>query len=237
MHLTHDTLAALYETVRTLPPYSGWGLPEADEVEFHVAGFRDKHGDYSARPHVLRVSRHSTGHIGRALEVVAHETLHMAQAVLGIAPKHDWHDIGFMEAHVKLVNANTGKTAIMAVVHPGGGSAYALSYSVQKIVEALEGGEKPAVSLYGHYHKLWSGTIRNVWVLCTGCTQDQTVFTRNKIKQEVHVGGALVGLEQDPETGAIIGFAPKLMRYFVKGFYDNRWSKAGQPAMPERRIA
>jgi uncharacterized protein (DUF433 family) len=148
--------------------------------------------------------------------------------------RDDWIDLGFMEAHVKLVNANTGKSSILAVVHPGGGTSYALSYTVQKIIEALEGGEKPAVSLYGHYHKLWSGNIRNVWVVCTGCTQDQTVFTRNKIRQEVHVGGTMVELEQDPGTGAIVAMTPKLIRYFVKNYYADRWSKAGEVVSPER---
>lgn len=149
----------------------------------------------------------------------------------------DWVNLGFMEAHVRLVNANSGKESMLAVVHPGGGSAYALSYSIQKIVEALEGGEKPAVGLYGHYHKLWAGNIRNVWTVCTGCGQDQTVFTRNKIKQEVHVGGTLIELEQDPRTGAIVAMTPKLMRYFVRGYYNNRWSRAGAAVMPPRTIA
>jgi hypothetical protein len=77
-----------------------------------------------------------------------------------------------------LRNANSGKATTMAVCHPGGGSAYALSYSIQKIIESLEGGEKPAVGLYGHYHKLWAGNIRNVWCVQTGCQEDQTPFMR-----------------------------------------------------------
>ena len=149
----------------------------------------------------------------------------------------DWVNLGFMEAHIRLVNANSGKEAILAVVHPGGGSAYALSYSIQKIVEALEGGEKPSVGLYGHYHKLWAGNIRNVWVVCTGCGQDQTVFMRNKVKQEAHVGGTLIELEQDPKTGAIIAMTPKLIRYFVRGYYSNRWSRAHEVVKPPRTVA
>lgn len=149
----------------------------------------------------------------------------------------DWVNLGFMESHVRLVNANSGKESILAVVHPGGGSAYALSYSIQKIIEALEGGEKPAVGLYGHYHKLWSGNIRNVWVVCTGCGQDQTIFTRNKIKQETHVGGSLVELEQDPRTGAIIAMKCQLIRYFVKGYYNDRWSRAREVVLPHREAA
>lgn len=147
----------------------------------------------------------------------------------------DWVNLGFMESHVRLVNAKSGAESIMAVVHPGGGSAYALSYSIQKIIEALEGGEKPAVGLYGHYHKLWAGNIRSVWVVCTGSGQDQTVFMRNKVKQEAHVGGTLIELEQDPKTGAIVAMTPKLIRYFVKGYYNNRWNRARGVVKPPRQ--
>jgi hypothetical protein len=148
--------------------------------------------------------------------------------------RQDWVNLGFMEAHVRLVNANSGKSSVLACVHPGGGSAYALSYSLQKIIEALEGGEKPAVGLYGHYHKLWAGNIRNVWVVCTGAGQDQTIFTRNKVKQETHVGGTLIELEQDPATGAIIAMKPQLIRYFVKGYYNDRWHRAHAATKPAR---
>jgi hypothetical protein len=153
------------------------------------------------------------------------------------AAGHDWTDLGFMEAHVRLVNANTGAVANMAVVHPGGGSAYALSYSIQKIVESYEGGEKPAVGLYGHYHKLWSGIIRNVWVVQTGTQQDQTPFMRKK-RLEAHVGGAIVHLEQDPVTGAILAMQPQLIRYFNKGWYEGsgRWSHHGPVALVPRGV-
>jgi hypothetical protein len=139
---------------------------------------------------------------------------------------HDWHDLGYLEAHVVLRNANSGKVSTMAVVHPGGGSAYALSYSIQKIIESLEGGEKPAVGLYGHYHKLWAGNIRNVWCMQTGCQQDQTPFMRKK-RLEAHVGGVLVKLRQDPRTGAIVSCMPEMMRYFTREYYTGtgRWSR------------
>jgi hypothetical protein len=146
---------------------------------------------------------------------------------------HDWHDLGFMEAHVRLVNANSGKSALLAVVHPGGGSSYANSYRPQKIIESFEGGEKPAVLLLGHYHKLDPGLTRNVWYLQTGTCQDQTPFMRKK-SLEAHVGGAMIHLEQDPATGAITGFTPSLWRYFNRGYYvtegkaNNRWSKHGK---------
>jgi hypothetical protein len=151
---------------------------------------------------------------------------------------HLWHDLGYMEAHIRLKNANNPKaTATLAVVHPGGGSAYAYSYSIQKIVESLEGGEKPNVAFYGHYHKMWSGNVRNVWVFQTGCTQDQTPFMRKK-RLEAHVGAYMVGLEQDPKTGAIIGCTATCWRYFNRAYYDNhtRWSHHGPVNMLDRSM-
>ncbi len=107
------------------------------------------------------------------------------------AGRDDWVNLGYMEAHVRLVNKKTKASSILAVVHPGGGSAYAISYTVQKIVESLDGGEKPAVGLYGHYHKLMCANVRNVWTIQTGCflggTYVETDAGRKRIK-DIKVG-------------------------------------------------
>lgn len=142
------------------------------------------------------------------------------------AGRADWINLGYMEAPCRLVNAGSGAEAVISVTHPGGGSAYALSYTAQKIIESLDGGEKPAVLLYGHYHKLLFANIRNVWAVSTGCTQDQTPFMRKK-KLEAHVGGAIVRLTQDPETGAIVRCRVDLLRFFNRGYYRDRWSPHG----------
>jgi hypothetical protein len=145
-----------------------------------------------------------------------------------------------MEADVILENANSGAFSILRVVHPGGGSAYATSYRPQKIIESYEGGEKPAVAFFGHYHKLDAGNIRNVWTCQTGTQQDQTPFMRKK-SLEAHVGGAIVEMEQDPKTGAIVAFRPWLRRYFNQRYYvssgmaNDRWSGHGEVAMVPRQ--
>lgn len=100
---------------------------------------------------------------------------------------------------------------------------------------SLEGGEKPAVGLYGHFHKLWAGNIRNVWAIQTGTAEEQTPFMRKK-RLEAHVGGVIVELEQHPESGAIIACTPKMVRYFNKGFYSGRWSKHGGVVLPDRSV-
>ena len=159
-----------------------------------------------------------------------------AEQTMRDAGRTDWHNLGFMEAHIRLVHADSGKSSILACVHPGGGSSYALSYSIQKIIESLDGGEKPAVGLYGHYHKLWAGNIRNVWCVQTGTTEDQTPFMRKK-KLEAHVGGTLIKLTQDPRTGAITRCQPEMMRYFNRGFYNNRWNHGDDVTHAVRSVA
>lgn len=146
-----------------------------------------------------------------------------AEQIMRSYGRTDWNDIGFMEAHVVLRNANSGKHAMLSVMHPGGGSSYALSYKPQKIIEAFEGGEKPNVLFLGHYHKLDLGIVRNVWYAQTGCGCDQTPFLRKK-SIEAHLGGLVIELEQDPDTGAIISMNG-MQRYFNKGYYTGaRWS-------------
>lgn len=144
----------------------------------------------------------------------------------------DWVNLGYMEAFVPLTHAKSGQTSQLQIVHPGGGSAYATSYTVQKLVESYSGGSKPAVLLAGHYHKLEFINVRNVWCIQTGCTQDQTPFARKK-RLHYSLGGGICELEQDAETGAIIGCTVQMFCYFDKGYYDGRWSHSGNVVLPE----
>lgn len=66
------------------------------------------------------------------------------------------------------------------LLHPDGGSAYALSYHTQKIIESLSGGEKPEVLLVGHYHKIEYLFYRNIHCFQTGTMCGQTKFMRGK---------------------------------------------------------
>jgi predicted phosphodiesterase len=91
----------------------------------------------------------------------------------------DWHFIGEDYGTVNL-RAN-GHDFKVGVLHPGGGSSYALSYRPQKIVEQIEGGQKPDILAIGNYHKSdWIPSYRNVSVLQVGCFQRQTPFMLTK---------------------------------------------------------
>lgn len=133
--------------------------------------------------------------------------------------RRDLHHLGYVEADVELVSSKG--SAVMRVMHGGGGSSYAVSYRPQKIVESWTGGEKPQVLLLGHYHKISYNLTRSVHVVQGGCTADQSVFMRKK-SIEAHVGGVLIKLKQD-KSGAITDFVPHFRTYFDKGFYERRF--------------
>ena len=156
-----------------------------------------------------------------------------AENVMREHGRNDWVDLGYMNAYVDLENADSGAVAVMEVCHPGGGSAYADSYAVQKAVEAMEGGEKPAIWMGGHYHKMISVNYRGVWCFLCGCTKDLDTFGR-KNKLRYVVGGAIIEARQDPDTGAITRFKPDMLHYFNRGYYDGRWSHSGNVVLPER---
>lgn len=105
--------------------------------------------------------------------------------------------------------------------HPWDGTAYALSYKIQKMIEAMESDSKPNILAVGHYHKAEYLFYRNVHALQTGCFQAQTPFTRGK-GISIHMGGWIVTIRVD-ENGYIQGFAPEFIPYYasVKDDYKN----------------
>ena len=163
------------------------------------------------------------------VDIGAYAELKMQQA-----GRRDFVNLGYIEAFVELTNASSGQNTKLLVCHPGGGSAYAISYTSQKSVEAFEGGEKPAVALFGHYHKMMYACIRNVHTVQTGCTEDQTTFMRKK-KLSAHVGGGICRLTQDPLTGAITSCTVQFFNYFNQGYYNDRWSMSGDVQLAQRK--
>jgi predicted phosphodiesterase len=135
-----------------------------------------------------------------------------------LAGRRDLVFLGHMEADV-IIKAPNGETKIR-VLHPGGGSSYAISYTSQKIVESYTGNEKPDILLDGHYHKAGYNYIRGVHVCQTGCTQDQTPFMRKK-RLAAHLGGWIIEFAVD-ESGAITRFKQEFLPYYDNE-YHTKW--------------
>jgi len=128
----------------------------------------------------------------------------------------DLEYIGYVESDVVL-QLPQGKTTIK-VMHPGGGTAYALSYTPQKIIESFQGGEKPNILILGHYHKAEYIIYRDVHTIQAGCTQDQTTFMRKK-RIAAHLGGWIIEFSTSND-GAVHEFKPSFYSFFNQSYYE-----------------
>jgi hypothetical protein len=190
---------------------------------------------YPQRPGITTYAVAGDDHEGWYAQKEGVDIGRYAQNVMRDAGREDWVDMGYMESFIRLVNSQSGKSTMLHLMHPGGGSSYAVSYAVQKIVEGYGGGEKPAVLLAGHYHKMSYNMVRNVHAIQTGTTEDQTPFMRKK-KLSAHVGGGICQLKQDPKTGAITACRVEFFNYFNRGYTNNRWNMAADVALCDRGV-
>jgi hypothetical protein len=133
------------------------------------------------------------------------------------AGRHDLKFLGHMEHNITL-GRTQGKSTVR-LIHGGGGTAYAISYTDQKYAESLQGGEKPNVVLVGHFHKWNYGFPREIHAVQVGCTEDQTPFMRKKRIQAM-VGGGIVTIKQDL-AGVIRSCNAEWIPFYDRSFYAN----------------
>lgn len=134
--------------------------------------------------------------------------------------RDDLKYLSYLEHDVEL-KAKRG-SAIMKIMHAGGGTAYALSYSPQKIIESYSSGEKPAILLLGHYHKFDFLYYMGVYCVQCGTTQDQTTFMRKR-KIQAYVGGGIMEIKQSPcgsiDRVKVEWFSFQSKKYYAKNGY------------------
>jgi predicted phosphodiesterase len=82
--------------------------------------------------------------------------------------------------------------------HGEDGSSYAHSYRIQKLVESLQGGEKPNVLLTGHVHKSIYVYERNIQTLACGALQFQSKWMRSK-RLPSHTGFWIIEVGYDSD--------------------------------------
>lgn len=136
--------------------------------------------------------------------------------------RDDLQWIGHVEIDLLLHDDNP--KAILRLMHPGGGTAYAISYSPQKIVESWQGGEKPAIAAFGHYHKSGQFYPREVHTFLVGCLEDQTMFMRKK-KLAAHVGAWIMEIHLS-DMGSVLRVKGEFLPFYNSGYYKD-WSYAG----------
>jgi len=126
---------------------------------------------------------------------------------------------GHIEADIKLTRKN-GRSARARLMHPGGGTAYALSYGPQKMVESYAEYDKPVLLATGHTHKAEMIYYGGVYVIQAGTTQDQTGFMR-KHKLQAHVGAWLLHYFQDTD-GIISRLSAEWLRFGPREEYESK---------------
>jgi hypothetical protein len=88
LSITPEAVAALYDALRQFQPFAGWNLPEADAIEFHVVRTRKVYGTYHyGDDHAITVSESVVGHWDTLSQTVAHEMIHLHQAMRGTQSK------------------------------------------------------------------------------------------------------------------------------------------------------
>lgn len=99
------------------------------------------------------------------------------------AARPDMVYLGQLNAKVKLTDNCT-----VEINHPLDGASYALSYTLQKTIDAMAGGEKPNILINGHHHKAMTLFYRNIHAVEAGTTCAQTPWMRGK-RLAAMVGG------------------------------------------------
>lgn len=139
------------------------------------------------------------------------------------ANRQDFRYIGHVEADILLPGKKN--RSVLRLIHAGGGTAYATSYTTQKIVESYQGGEKPRILCVGHYHKCNFDYSREVYTFQGGCTCDQTTFMRKK-RIPAHVGGWIIEATINHD-GDVIRCKGEWIPFYDKGTYTRAWRSRG----------
>jgi len=126
-------------------------------------------GQYEV-PFIFITGNHSYNTFVRGAGIEAGPVLEDKLKAKGLEAKY----LGNAEGDIHVGNS------LLRLLHPDGGSSYAISYKSQKIIESLESGKKPNVLGIGHFHKAEYIFYRNIHTFQTGTLCGQTKFMKGK---------------------------------------------------------
>lgn len=138
---------------------------------------------------------------------------------IGAAIAKERPDMKYLGRDCAIVNLTPNCT--LELRHPWDGSPYAISYRLQKMIEAMEADSKPNILAVGNYHKEITMFYRNIHAMLTACFQSQTGFMRNKSLAAM-MGGFIVTIRV-AKDGTILSFTPEYIPYYkpIKDDYKN----------------
>ena len=111
-----------------------------------------------------------------------------AESVMRGNGRMDWVNLGYMESFIELKHSVTGKTARLLLMHPGGGSSYALCFDDQTEIMTRRGFKKFKELLHGEdVATLNQATHEWEW-------QQPTAYTDERYAGDlIHFGGGDTG--------------------------------------------
>lgn len=102
---------------------------------------------------------------------------------------------------------------IIKLWHGEDSSSYAISYRLQKVVEAFTGGEKPEMLIAGHTHKQGYFFIRHVQVISAGACCKQSAWMRSK-RLANHMGFWIIDLYTNSNKNTKYGISKITTTWF-----------------------
>jgi hypothetical protein len=98
--VTPERVASVYAMLREWPPFSGWRLPPAEDVAFHVAKTNRWHAAWWIDPkgvHHVEVSEKKHSHLNSLIASVAHEMIHIRQRISRTETPNTEHNAAFLQ--------------------------------------------------------------------------------------------------------------------------------------------
>ena len=217
MHKAYDIFASegIKDVYDTGDITEGENMRPGHAYECYVHG-ADDYVDEVCKNHPQRDGMTTHFVIGNHdLSFVKHVGLNIGKQIAN--NRKDMNYLGISQAFIQLT-----PNCKLELRHPGGGSAYAISYKPQKMVDAMQGGEKPNILALGHYHKAEYMFYRNIHIFQTGTLQAQSNFMRDN-SLAAHMGAWIVTAHVNGD-GEIVRIVPELIPFY-KAVTDDwkRW--------------
>lgn len=135
---------------------------------------------------------------------------------IDIANKRD--DMIYLGQYGAMVIINKLKIELS---HPSSLPCYAISYPIQKTIEAIPGGKKPDLLFQGHLHQaVLLPNLRNVSGYMAGCFEGQSLWLYRK-KLQPNLGGWIVKVGLD-ESGSVRSVNSNFVRYYESPIIERR---------------
>jgi len=187
---------------------------DIDEGEEMRVGHKYECYNQGADDHIEEIVKNYPKREGIVTEFITgnhdHSLIKRAGLDIGRAIEKERPDMKYLGMSAATINLTPNCT--LELRHPTDGTAYALSYKTQKMIDAMQGGDKPNILAIGHYHKAEYLFYRNVHTYQTGCFQAQTNWMKGK-QIAAMVGGWIVEIHVD-DDGTITRCKGEFIPYY-----------------------